>query len=331
MKSLPDIKVFAFKHFEKLIACAASGLFAASMIQSIGTMSFNETSETDISLSTLDFERFMAGANSRDIIYEDVIYPSKAEIKTAGQYNKESVKSNSAETEKVTGSERASAISVDFSEKNENTYYKISESKKKISSSTKNKKESTLIKRDIKKTSVKSSKEKDKKKAKKHSYEKTGNVVKDRLNSAELNPKEFLKGKDEKILKKHLNKIIDDDMSNYQKAKACYDYIINNTYYSYGGWGNAIESVLENGYGTCTEYSYVYMAMMKYLGFDAKTVDGSTAMAAGGYSYHMWVEVKLNGKTYVFDPQVEDDMTNGRINYYRFCKTYSEVSGSYIK
>lgn len=330
MNFLYDVKVLAVKHFEKLIACAAAGLFAASMIQSIGTMSFNETSETDDSLYSMTFTKFMADVNSRDIIYEDVVFPSEAEIKTIGKYDKENVRINSAEIEKTAVSERVSAISVNFSEKAENTYYKNTESKTK-SSNTKNKKESTLIKHDVKKTNLKSLKEKAKKKANNRCYKKTGNKVKDRLNSAELKPKEFLKGKDEKILKKHLNKIIDDDMTNYQKAKACYDYIINNTYYSYGVWGNAIESVLENGYGTCTEYSYVYMAMMKYLGFNAKTVDGSTAMAAGGYGYHMWVEVKLNGKTYVFDPQVEDDMTNGKINYYRFCKTYSEVSGSYIK
>ena len=35
--------------------------------------------------------------------------------------------------------------------------------------------------------------------------------------------------------------------------------------------------------------------MLGYIGFDAKTVDGKTAMAAGGYGYHMWVEVTING------------------------------------
>lgn len=318
MKILYDVKVLAFKHFEKLIACAAAGLFAASMIQSISTMSFNETDKSDHSLCSMTFTKFMADANSRNITYEEVVFPSKAKVKNTGKDNKGSAEINSAESEKEISSERVSETALNTFSETENTYFKETKNKTE-SSNAKNKKESTVIKSDRKK------------KTKKHNYKKTGNTVKDRLNSAELKPKEFLKGKNEKILKKHLNKIIDDDMSNYQKAKACYDYIINNTYYSYGGWGNAIESVLENGYGTCTEYSYVYMAMMKYLGFDAKTVDGSTAMAAGGYGYHMWVEVKLNGKTYVFDPQVEDDMSNGKINYYRFCKTYSEVSGSYIK
>lgn len=309
MTILSDIKVLAFKHFEKLIACAATGLFAVSMIQSISTMSFN--GDTDNSLNSMTVTKFMADANSRNITYEEVVFPSKTKLK-----NNETEKSGNINTNV------SNILNTYVFSENKNTYSMNSEKEK--SNFTADKKTEKL-------TALKDFKETGKKNTKKRSYKKTGNKVKDRLNSAELKPKEFLKGKDDKILKKHLNKIIDDDMSNFQKAKACYDYIINNTYYSYGGWGNAVESVLENGYGTCTEYSYVYMAMMKYLGFDARTVDGSTAMAGGGYGCHMWVEVKLNGKTYVFDPQVEDDMSNGKINYYRFCKTYSEVSGSYIK
>lgn len=314
MRILSDVKVLAVKHFEKLIACAATGLFAVSMIQSISIMSFNESGRTNASLYSMTFEEFMAEADSRNITYEEVIFPSKTKLKIAEKNKIGNIKTNTLEDSDYVLTETA------------NTYIKNDNNKNSISTLIQDKTESKKNKKD----NPEVFKEIKKKKNKKHNFKKTGNKVKDRLNSVKLKPKEFLKGKNEKILKKHLNKIIDDDMSNYQKAKACYDYLINNTYYSYGGWGNAIESVLENGYGTCTEYSYVYMAMMKYLGFDARTVDGSTAMAGGGYGYHMWVEVKLNGKIYVFDPQVEDDMSNGKINYYRFCKAYSEVSGSYI-
>lgn len=301
MRILSNIKVLAVKHFEKLIACAATGLFAFSMLQSISTMSFNEIDETDDSMYSMTFENFMADANSRNIAYEEVIFPSKTKLKINDNKSKEAITPITSNNKQ---NNRKIVSTVNQNKSSDKTSKRITDKKLKT---------------------------KNEKKTKKYSYKKTGNNLKDRLNSVELKPKEFLKGKNEKILRKHLKKIIDDDMSNYQKSKACYDYIINNTYYSYGGWGNAIESVLENGYGTCTEYSYVYMAMMKYLGFDARTVDGSTAMAGGGYGYHMWVEVKLGDDIYVFDPQVEDDMSNGNINYYRFCKTYSEVSGSYIK
>lgn len=159
-----------------------------------------------------------------------------------------------------------------------------------------------------------------------------GKTPAQRLNSAVLDPKATLSAKEEKILLKYLNKIISDDMTNYEKAVACYDYIIKNTVYDYGGWANPVKAVLEDGYGTCTEYSYVYAAMLGYIGFDAKTVDGKTAMAAGGYGYHMWVEVTINGQVYVMDPQVDDNMSWGAyISHDRFCKTYSEVKDKYIK
>lgn len=159
-----------------------------------------------------------------------------------------------------------------------------------------------------------------------------GKTPAQRLNSAVLDSKATLSAKEEKILLKYLNKIISDDMTNYEKAVACYDYIIKNTVYDYGGWANPVKAVLEDGYGTCTEYSYVYAAMLGYIGFDAKTVDGKTAMAAGGYGYHMWVEVTINGQVYVMDPQVDDNMSWGAyISHDRFCKTYSEVKNKYIK
>lgn len=159
-----------------------------------------------------------------------------------------------------------------------------------------------------------------------------GKTPAQRLNSAVLDPKATLSAKEEKILLKYLHKIISDDMTNYEKAVACYDYIIKNTVYDYGGWANPVKAVLEDGYGTCTEYSYVYAAMLNYIGFDAKTVDGKTAMVAGGYGYHMWVEVTINGQVYVMDPQVDDNMSWGAyISHDRFCKTYSEVKNKYIK
>ena len=159
-----------------------------------------------------------------------------------------------------------------------------------------------------------------------------GKTPAQRLNSAVLDPKATLSAKEEKILLKYLHKIISDDMTNYEKAVACYDYLIKNTVYDYGGWANPVKAVLEDGYGTCTEYSYVYAAMLGYIGFDAKTVDGKTAMAAGGYGYHMWVEVTINGQVYVMDPQVDDNMSWGAyISHDRFCKTYSEVKNKYIK
>ena len=159
-----------------------------------------------------------------------------------------------------------------------------------------------------------------------------GNTPESRLNAATLNVNECLSGNKHTIVKNYLSMIVNDGMTNYEKAVAVYDYLINNTYYAYGGWSKLVQAVLVEGYGTCTEYSYVLAAMMNYLGFEAKTVDGLTAMAAGGYGYHMWVQVTINGQVYVMDAQVDDNLSwGGNISHARFVKTYDEVANKYIK
>lgn len=159
-----------------------------------------------------------------------------------------------------------------------------------------------------------------------------GATPEQRLNNAVVAPNVCLTGTDDVLVRTYLAKIVNDSMTNYQKALAVYDYLIKNTYYAYGGWSQPFTSVLVNGFGTCTEYSRVYAAMLRYIGFDAKTAEGQTALARGGYGYHMWVEVTINGQVYVMDPQVDDNMSSASaISHARFCKTYTEVAGNYIK
>lgn len=140
----------------------------------------------------------------------------------------------------------------------------------------------------------------------------------------------------DKLLKKKLDSIIKNKETNYEKVKAVYDWIIDNTSYEYGGYGNylSVDCVINEKIGTCADYSYVFMAMMRYLGYDAVMVNGQTHRADGGYTGHQWVEVTIGGTSYVFDPQVEDNIAgrnNGKIQYQRFCKTYDEVKDKYKK
>lgn len=140
----------------------------------------------------------------------------------------------------------------------------------------------------------------------------------------------------DKLVKKKLNSIIKNKETNYKKVKAVYDWIINNTSYDYGGFGNylSVDCVIKEKIGTCADYSYVFMTMMRYLGYDAVMVNGQTHKADGGYTGHQWVEVKIGSTVYVLDPQVEDNIAgrnNGKIQYQRFCKTYDEVKDKYKK
>ena len=141
-----------------------------------------------------------------------------------------------------------------------------------------------------------------------------------------------------------LSEILTDDMTTYGKTKAIYDYLINNCVYGFNsrrgdypkafGGGQEYEAraygMLTGHVGACNDYSAAFWAMTRYIGLDTHIVYGQTHRAGGGYTGHYWCETIIDGTTYVFDPQVEDNMTRGTIKYDRFCKTYDEMPGKYI-
>ncbi|MDH6365288.1 hypothetical protein M2139_002283 [Enterococcus sp. PF1-24] len=55
--------------------------------------------------------------------------------------------------------------------------------------------------------------------------------------------------------------------------------------------------------GDCYCYAAAFYHMAKMLGYDAHLVSGRVQMAAGGTGPHGWVEININGTTYVFDPE----------------------------
>jgi transglutaminase-like putative cysteine protease len=137
-------------------------------------------------------------------------------------------------------------------------------------------------------------------------------------------------------IKEMLAEITDGKETTYDKVKAIYDYLIENTSYDYGGYGCALSvySVFEDGIGTCQDYNYVFMTMLRYLGLDARLAEGMTASSVGGWTGHVWVEVYINDTIYTFDPQVEDNIAgrnSGKIQYLRFGKTYAEIPGKFDK
>ena len=175
------------------------------------------------------------------------------------------------------------------------------------------------------------------------------------LNEAELNPDYFLaKGSDEydselefgrhriegflpedadELLKKTISEQTSDTMSTYQKVKSLYTYIIEITDYkgACGGTYGSVHAVLVDHIGDCMDYNYVMMAFLRYLGIESALVRGKTGSEAAGYVRHFWAEAYIGGNTYIFDPEVDDKISNGGpIYYYRFCRTYSELSSYYI-
>ena len=174
-----------------------------------------------------------------------------------------------------------------------------------------------------------------------------GNSVADIINSAVVTPTETPSGSQllDNMITYLLSQITTPEMTTYDKAKACYDWLI--TYMQYGTpgfdlvnadpvnfvtYGDYIGYVaLVSATGVCDDYSYIYSEMLKAIGLNSYLVSGKTHKASGGYTGHTWVVANINGVEYVSDPQVEDNIAKGgTIAYYRFCKTYAQVPDKYI-
>ncbi|MBR1728778.1 MAG: transglutaminase domain-containing protein [Selenomonadaceae bacterium] len=164
------------------------------------------------------------------------------------------------------------------------------------------------------------------------------------LNSAELNPTYTGFEPCDKMINYTLYYVVNDSMSTYEKVKACYDYLID--YSSYGdnverlkyleyvpdyliGAGRAC-GMLEGHIGACDDYSCAFAALVRAIGLNCYTVYGQTSRASGGMTGHIWTVINVDGEEYIFDPQIDDNISKGgQTYYYRFCKTYDEVSGCY--
>ncbi len=102
-----------------------------------------------------------------------------------------------------------------------------------------------------------------------------------------------------------------DSMTRDQKLRALFNYVRDN--YSYlkrdliakgtTGWEPAYaEKFLDTKKGNCFSFSATYCLLARELGLPAYTVIGGLGR---NNSPHGWVEIELDGKTYMFDTQLE--------------------------
>lgn len=173
------------------------------------------------------------------------------------------------------------------------------------------------------------------------------------LNSAKLAPKAAASGDLNGLAQAVMDEILTDEMSTYEKVTACYDYLLENMsygsqmrylnvsagdttcssiYYTYGEVEGFASVAFTSNVGMCNGYASAFIVMANAIGLDAHLVEGSTASARGGYAYHKWAEVDIGDETYIFDPQLDQDLSKAGLPAYSvFCKTYDQVPGRYIR
>lgn len=136
-------------------------------------------------------------------------------------------------------------------------------------------------------------------------------------------------------------------MSEYERAKAAFDYMIENTYLDepiglelwriHGGGEEAIPyleqralSPLRFGVGMCEDYAAALTLLLRAMGLEAEYVPGLTYSAEGHLVDHAWTVVKIDGVWYHLDSQLEDNISrNGWIRYRYFLKGDATLSASH--
>ncbi|MEE1132610.1 MAG: transglutaminase domain-containing protein [Caryophanon sp.] len=101
-------------------------------------------------------------------------------------------------------------------------------------------------------------------------------------------------------------KIFSDNMTDFQKVRAAYEYIITNTNYSIApeedGGGHSIYSIAKDGIGVCQAYALLFHRLMEEEGIASKYIVGTSLQGIN----HAWNVVTIDGKTYHIDATYGD-------------------------
>lgn len=133
--------------------------------------------------------------------------------------------------------------------------------------------------------------------------------------------------------------ITNSSMDSGTKLRTCYNWVVNNISYQtlpipltpaepgytqeewYAIYG------MEQRRGNCYCYAASFAALARQLGYSATMISGSVPLRAGGWGPHGWVEIYMNGATYICDPESQHENP-----YYGFyMTTYATAPYQYRK
>ena len=149
------------------------------------------------------------------------------------------------------------------------------------------------------------------------------------LNSAKLKPQKAKNKTLDKILNKILKKYTNKKMTTAEKVYACYKYVSNERFSTYGIKVKANDfecntedyalELLRTKQGDCVSYNSLFIMLMKKIGFTKLYLaGGTTTKSGGGWTSHFWCVAKINNKFYVFDPRLASYNSNRNTKMY-FC------------
>ncbi len=108
------------------------------------------------------------------------------------------------------------------------------------------------------------------------------------------------------------------NLSLYQAFKYAMDLNYFGKYSFDESWGTKklARQGIEKGGGNCYVYAGVFCALAREMGYEARQMSGHYIRENGTVASHSWVEILMDGKTYVYDP--ESAHRYSTYNYYKF-------------
>jgi len=101
---------------------------------------------------------------------------------------------------------------------------------------------------------------------------------------------------EDEIIQHATKKAVGDQTNPYWIGRKIFSYVIEHLEYELAGGWNIAPAILERGNGSCSEYSFVYIAMCRAAGLPARYA-GSIVVRGDDASYdnvfHRWVEIYL--------------------------------------
>ncbi len=118
---------------------------------------------------------------------------------------------------------------------------------------------------------------------------------------------------DDPIIQKTVQQVVGDETNAYKVMRALYDHLLEKMHYELSGGWNVAPAVLERGNGSCSEYTFVFIALCRAAGLPARYV-GSVVRryddAAVDEIFHRWAEIYLPSYGWVpVDPSRGDKAT----------------------
>jgi transglutaminase-like putative cysteine protease len=125
---------------------------------------------------------------------------------------------------------------------------------------------------------------------------------------------------DHPVIQNAVKEAIGGETNAYLIFRGIFNYLIDHMYYEMSGGWNTAPTVLARGNGSCSEYSFVYIAMCRAAGLPARYVGSVVVrgdLACIDDVFHRWVEVYLPNYGWVpIDPSGGDqDWPGNQANY----------------